>query len=481
VTGLVVNPFSLREVASPCQATFRSSCRDEQVKPHLRKGFREGEAMTTRWKKHLSVVWWLWVVGFQTWAIAAPESAHDKSVVELVRQVRPSIVRVRVVGTLPPQLSASGSSIAQPIEVTGTGFAFDMFGNIATNAHLFHVNIDGKPVPCNKISIPTTTKIGNVQLAYDKLDYKILVDLPDGRTVEAQLRGEDGLSDLAVLTIDGIKLPYLHFANPDQIQVGEGVIAVGYALGLAGEPSYSRGIVSALDRSLPDGSMSGLIQTDAAINHGNSGGPLLNMRGQIIGVNTYTTTAQGIYFARSGKTAERFLGALSGGGINRTSLGMQTESVTYDQAKRFNLMQGVIVLDVSAGSAAQKAGIHPYDIITKLDAFVIRNQGELSNGLVFLFDKKLNAGPSVIDTRDLRHRKLLENLTYRKVDDHTAVLELPVTVELQRDTREKIERIAQVLQAGGLEHTSREPGLLTKKFDELFSDPGKPLRITLTY
>src|SRR5439155_3506100 len=122
---------------------------------------------------------------------------------------------------------------------------------------------------------------------------RLLVDLADGRSLDAQLVGRDERTDIAVLKVDAGAMQALRFADPSGIAVGEDVIAVGFALDLGGQPTVTKGVVSALDRTIDEQldngapvSISGAIQTDAAINPGNSGGPLLDADGNVIGINT---------------------------------------------------------------------------------------------------------------------------------------------------------------------------------------------------
>ena len=150
------------------------------------------------------------------------------------------------------------------------------------------------------------------------------------------------MADLAVLQLPAGLLKPLKFARADRIEVGEDVFAVGFAHALAGEPTVTKGIVSAVGRSFSDPGVEAgdLIQTDTAINHGNSGGPLMNMAGEVVGVNTYTMAhpddaqTQGMFLARSSGTAARFVQAIiQDGRVTRGNLGAKVETVGIVRAR----------------------------------------------------------------------------------------------------------------------------------------------------
>ena len=214
---------------------------------------------------------------------ADPAESAD-TVAELVRQVRPSIVLIRTGGTRIDYTRLADRTHIEP-ESAGTGFVVDAAGYIVTNNHVVLPHLEWP-------------------------DPAIRVTLPDGHEVPAKLVGRDELSDLAVVKIDVSNLRPLDFANDSDVRVGEEVVAIGYGLAfeLEGMPSVTRGVVSALHRSRSElrgelsVSLGDLVQTDAAINHGNSGGPLLDMRGRVVGINTLTEqNSQGVHFAVSSR------------------------------------------------------------------------------------------------------------------------------------------------------------------------------------
>jgi S1-C subfamily serine protease len=206
---------------------------------------------------------------------------------------------------------------------------------------------------------------------------------------EAKVLGCDEWSDLAVLEFGAgaanqalFELPPpLSFAKPEDIHVGEEVLTLGFAINLGGDPSVNRGIISAVNRGLPSehdcedkpncapGLFSGLIQTDATINHGNSGGPLVNMKGEVVGINTYTSggnqPAINIFYARSVETAAPFAKMLlTNGEVIRADLGLASwASVPADHGKVYLTHGGVRISSFTPNSPAQRAGLRVGDII----------------------------------------------------------------------------------------------------------------------
>jgi S1-C subfamily serine protease len=186
----------------------------------------------------------------------------------------------------------------------------------------------------------------------------------------------------------------LAWAAPDTIAVGEDAVAVGFARGQGGQPTVTRGIVSAVGRHFevrgPDGRpvfFSDLIQTDAAINPGNSGGPLLNRRGEVIGVNTYRfglsveqdaetarlrrlDTTEGINFARSSRSAGPLVARLTRGPIRRPDLGVRLGTVTRQISRDLSLFQGALIAALAPHSVLRQGGAKPFDVITRVEAGV---------------------------------------------------------------------------------------------------------------
>ncbi|WP_428661276.1 Do family serine endopeptidase [Reyranella sp.] len=228
-------------------------------------------------------------------------------------------------------------------QAVGTGFIIDSSGLIVTN---FHVA--------------------------GKAD-KITVTLADGRKLPAKLLGGDEKTDLAVLKVSSDKpLPSVKFGDASKVRVGQAVMAVGNPFGLGG--TVTTGIVSARGRDIQSGPFDDYIQTDAAINRGNSGGPLFDMDGNVIGINTaiYSPTGGsiGLGFAIPASLAEPIVGQLKEHGrVERGMLGVQIQPVTDEIASSLSLgsSAGALVAQVEPKSAAQKAGIQSGDVIKTVD------------------------------------------------------------------------------------------------------------------
>ena len=191
---------------------------------------------------------------------------------------------------------------------------------------------------------------------------------------------------------DGNGLTPIQWADLSSILVGEQVVAIGYALDLGGAPTVTTGVVSALDRSIPepDATISGAIQTDAAVNPGNSGGPLLDLDGKVVGVTTAglsgttDTPVQGLNFVISGQMAQPVVQALvSQGHVTRGYLGVAVTDITPElaQANGIGVDHGAGVGDVTSGAPADQAGLKPGDVITKVGDVDIKSTGDLTNAL----------------------------------------------------------------------------------------------------
>jgi serine protease Do len=209
---------------------------------------------------------------------------------------------------------------------------------------------------------------------------EIKVTLSDERTFRARLVGADALTDLAVLRIDGKNLPTAPLGDSRRLAVGETVIAIGNPLWIEGGPTVTVGVVSALRRSMEQPGLPmlhDLIQTDAAINAGNSGGPLLNLAGQVVGINTAVVeSAHGIGFAISANTARPVLRQLiASGPIVRPSLGLDAVSLTPQvaYANGLPIERGALVIRIEAGGPADGAGLRPGDAITVVDGRLVRD------------------------------------------------------------------------------------------------------------
>jgi serine protease Do len=215
---------------------------------------------------------------------------------------------------------------------------------------------------------------------------QIEVDLADRRTFKAKLVGSDAPSDLAVLKIDAKGLPALPFGDSNHTRVGDVVLAFGNPLGVG--QTVTMGIISAKGRTtdLGDGSFEDFLQTDAPINQGNSGGALVNLRGQLVGINSQIITPSGgsvgIGFAIPSAMAENVMQQLiRSGHVERGRLGVVVQTVTSDLAKSLGMkkIEGALVSQVTPGSAAAKAGLERGDVIVRLNGTVVEDSNDLRN------------------------------------------------------------------------------------------------------
>lgn len=196
-----------------------------------------------------------------------------------------------------------------------------------------------------------------------------VINLPDGRVIKARLVGIDTPTDIAVLQADDLRVDALSIANSDSLRVGDIVFAVGYPLGL--EQSLSMGVISGLGRSASGDSLQDFIQTDAAINSGNSGGPLLDSQGRLVGINTAIVSksggSNGIGFSVPASLAVQVTDQLlTHGKVQRGSLGIEMAKVSEDASKKVGIdhWDGALISSVRPGATAQNAGLQAGDVIT---------------------------------------------------------------------------------------------------------------------
>ncbi|MBK1684377.1 hypothetical protein CKO18_12470 [Rhodoferax fermentans] len=249
-------------------------------------------------------------------------------------------------GGLPSQLNI-------PVRGEGSGFIVSADGVILTNAHV----------------------VSDAE--------EVVVKLTDRREFMAKVLGTDKRTDIAVLKIEARDLKVAPTTSSTPPQVGEWVLAIGSPFGF--ESTVTAGVISATRRSLPgDGSVS-FIQTDAAVNPGNSGGPLINMRGEVIGINSqiFTKTGgyQGLSFAIPMAVAQRIQQQiLSTGKVRHAKLGVEVQDVNQTLAEAFKLGKpaGALVLNVEKGSAAERAGLQDSDVVLAVNGKVIEFSGDLS-------------------------------------------------------------------------------------------------------
>lgn len=217
---------------------------------------------------------------------------------------------------------------------------------------------------------------------------KITVLMSDNKSYPAKVVGSDQPSDLAVLKIEAQNLPFLNLGNSDSVRVGDIVLAIGNPLGIG--QTVTAGIISAKGRrtGLSDGSFEDFLQTDAPINRGNSGGALVNLNGELIGVNSQILSGGagggniGIAFSIPSNMAKSVMEQLvKDGKVHRGMLGVNIQNVTDELAKSLDLEQrsGVIVSNVRSGSAADKAGVKRNDLIVAINGEKIEDSNVLRN------------------------------------------------------------------------------------------------------
>ncbi|MDP9440858.1 MAG: trypsin-like peptidase domain-containing protein, partial [Actinomycetota bacterium] len=205
---------------------------------------------------------------------------------------------------------------------------------------------------------------------------------------QADMVGADASADLAVIKIRGASgLPTVDLGSSAAARVGDDAIAIGNALALPGGPTVTQGIISAKDRTL--GGLDGLIQTDAAINRGNSGGPLVNAAGQVIGINTAVirgggSEAEGIGLAIAIDPAKQIIEQLRQGGLppdQRAFLGVSTQDLSPEVKENIQTgaNSGAVVAEVVAGSAAAAAGLRRFDVIVRIDGKEVRGAANVGS------------------------------------------------------------------------------------------------------
>ena len=237
-----------------------------------------------------------------------------------------------------------------PRRGAGSGFIIDADGSILTNNHVI-----------------------------DRAE-RIIVKLSDGRSLRARVVGADPDTDIALIKVDGqTELPVAPLGDSSTLRMGEWVCAIGNPLGY--EHSVTVGVVSFLGRKLFDRSLDNYIQTDAAINFGNSGGPLINARGEVIGINAaISSRASSIGFAVPINGASAILPQLRAKGrVARGYIGVGLRDVDpeLERSLKLSVSHGALVQEVTSGSPADRAGIRPYDVIVALDDTAIANDDDL--------------------------------------------------------------------------------------------------------
>ncbi|MBU0655130.1 MAG: DegQ family serine endoprotease [Gammaproteobacteria bacterium] len=284
----------------------------------------------------------------------------------LIKQNSAAVVNISVEGGsmaselpegIPPELAPffRGMPEMKPkgrTRASGSGFIVSADGYIVTNAHVVE---DAESVS---------------------------VGLSDKRDLPAEIVGVDKLSDIALLKVKADNLPVVQMGDSNILEVGQWVVAIGAPFGL--DHTATQGIVSALSRSLPDGTYVPFIQTDVAVNPGNSGGPLFDLNGRVVGVNSQIYSRSGGYmgisFAIPINVAKNVVEQLkTSGQVSRGWLGVEIQDMDQGLASSFNLNQpdGALVASVQPGSPADKAGLQAGDIITGFGEGVVNSASDL--------------------------------------------------------------------------------------------------------
>ena len=294
---------------------------------------------------------------------AAARRGDKTQLPDLVEKLSPAVVNISTSQRSPgAQLSGDAGRMQKKLAgrsaSLGSGFIIDPSGIVVTNNHVI-----------------------------DNAD-DIKVTLNDGREFEAVLHARDRETDIAVIRLDagGVRLPFVSFGDSDQVRVGEDVFAIGNPFGLGN--TVTKGIVSARNRDIDAGSFDDFIQTDAAINRGNSGGPLFSMNGKVVGVNTaiYSQTggSVGVGFAVPSDLAQIVTNQLLQFKETRRGwLGVSIDEVTPQLARElgFQRPQGAIITLVRPNSPALRAGLKPNDVILRFNRRAVNTVRDLSRAV----------------------------------------------------------------------------------------------------
>jgi len=340
------------------------------------------------WSAALLAMVLIWGLGFGANHVLAADLADagrlQDAFCQVAEQSFPSVVVIRVRQPAPNRLSQRDDLIPEDFpfffqfppgfdrfrrqpradqmpqaEGRGSGFVVREDGHILTNCHV----------------------VGDQS--------EVTVVLRDGRELAGKVVGRDPKTDLAVVKVEaGDKLPALSFADSDAVRVGQWAIAIGAPFNF--DYTMTVGIVSQKGRSVGMNAYENYLQTDASINPGNSGGPLLDLTGKVIGINNFIITANsmtpgniGLGFAIPSNLAASVLDQLiSRGEVVRPWLGIAMQALTPEMKEQFKAERGVVVGEVFTGDPADRAGIHPGDVILKLDGQPINDPKDLQFGLL---------------------------------------------------------------------------------------------------
>lgn len=273
---------------------------------------------------------------------------YSATIINAVAKVSPSVVQINIRKSQARQRDRQGP------DATGSGFIVSQEGFVVTNSHV----VNGAR--------------------------EIEVNLPDGTSINAELIGEDPSTDIAVIRIYGLNFPYAGFGNSKKLKVGQLVIAIGNPFGF--QFTVTSGVVSALGRSMYSYTgrlIDGVIQTDAALNPGNSGGPLINAGGEVVGINTAVISpAQGLCFAVGSSVAEYVVGKLiTVGKVRRSSLGIAGHTIILPQRvinyNHLALNRGILIQQILPERSIQNAQLNTGDVIVGINNIPVGSVDEL--------------------------------------------------------------------------------------------------------
>ncbi len=291
-------------------------------------------------------------------------SNYSDTSVYAANKILPSIVGIQVEYNVNSIFSMFGNSGTQTATASGSGIIISEDGYILTNNHIVATSSSE-----SYYEVSDATKV-TVTLFNDETKY------------DAKIIGKDEQTDLAVIKIDKTGLSKAEFADSDNIKVGEFAMAVGNPLGM--QSSITCGVISAVNREVTDsdGKKFTLIQTDAAINSGNSGGALVNSEGKVVGINTLKLSGTGIegmgFAIPINSTTDITSQLIQYSKVKRPYIGISGMDLNEKTAKANNLVAGIYVKSVDDFSAAEKAGIKPGDVIIETDGKKISTMDELN-------------------------------------------------------------------------------------------------------
>lgn len=404
-------------------------------------------------------------------AVASSAAAQATDLPDLAARVIDAVVNISTIrradGDLnsdaqgqPPEGPGTGDP-PRPRRSLGSGFVIDASGIIVTNEHVIR--------------------------GAEEID----VVLNNGTRLRAELLGEDAYIDVAVLRVQpSTPLPVVKFADSDQIRVGEPVMAIGNPSGLGG--TVTAGIVSAKNRDIRTSPFDNFIQTDAAINRGNSGGPLFNMVGDVIGINTLGLTPSGgsigLNFAVPANTAQPIIAQLREFGETRRGwLGVYLQELTNEiaEALRLDPPRGVLISGVDPRGPAGPAGMHAGDVIIDLNGLEVRDPRQLQR---IVAEMPVGSAVPVTVVRDGRSTELTVTLTRREAPapGTTVVSALGmevsgITPELRNELRLRVDARGVVVTAVNPDSQAGRQGIrpgivITEVQNEAVDSPGELVR-----